>query len=416
MDEIKQHLKRTKEASYSLGSLSEMKRNAVLYSLSEAIKKSSDLILKENAKDLARMSSEDPRYDRLLLTEERLHAMAEDVLKVVHLSSPLHKILEDKKMPNGLHLQKITVPLGVIGVIYEARPNVSIDVFTLCFKAGNACVLKGGKEASQSNQALGDVIKNVLIEHHLNPEILYMMTPEREAVQVLLNAVGLVDVCIPRGSQALIEFVRNHSKIPVIETGAGIVHAYFDVSGDVFKGRAVIDNAKTRRVSVCNALDTLIIHQERLKDLRILLEPLKIKNVEIFADALSHQVLEGWYPEVLLHLACPKDFGREFLSHKMSLKTVGSSSEAIKHIMSHTSHHSEAIIAEDPDTISYFLEAVDAAVIYVNASTGFTDGGEFGLGSEIGISTQKLHARGPMGLEALTSYKWLAFGNGTVRT
>jgi len=415
MDKVEQGLKRVKDASYMLGTLEESTRQSVLESLSGAILKSSPRILEENAKDLARMSPSDAQYDRLLLTEERLQNIAKDVLKVMHFPPPLHRILEDKVMPNGLHLQKISVPLGVISVIYESRPNVTIDVFALGFKAGNACVLKGGKEAFHSNTVLVDIIHTVLKEHNLTPDILYLLPPHREVVSILLSAVGLVDVCIPRGSQGLIEFVRDHAKIPVIETGAGIVHTYFDASGCVLKGRAIIENAKTRRVSVCNALDTLIIHESRLKDLKILLEPLIAKNVEIFADSLSHETLEGWYPKNLLHPASPQSFGKEFLSSKMAIKTVNSSHAAVQHIMSHTSHHSEAIIAEDKATVTYFLNMVDAAVVYVNASTAFTDGGEFGLGAEIGISTQKLHARGPMGLEALTSYKWCVFGEGQIR-
>jgi glutamate-5-semialdehyde dehydrogenase len=416
MNDVIARIKKVKDASSALHALSEEKRNQVLLSLSDELLHATPVILQENAKDLALMPKEDPRYDRLLLTKERLQDMAKDVAKVASLPAPLGKILEEKTLPNGLHLQKISVPLGVIGIIYESRPNVTIDVFTLCFKAGNACILKGGKEAHHSNAVLTDIISKVLAKHKFNPDILYLMPPDRAATQALLEAKGLVDVCIPRGSQALIDFVRDNAKIPVIETGAGIVHTYFDASGDLAKGRKIIDNAKTRRVSVCNALDTLLIHRQRLNDLPALIEPLAAKNVEIFADKDSYEKLKGAYPEKLLHRAKPEDFGREFLAYKMSVKTVPSLEEALAHIREYTSHHSEAIIAEDTAAINSFLQQVDAAAVYANTSTAFTDGGQFGMGAEIGISTQKLHARGPMGLEALTSYKWLVYGDGQVRS
>ncbi|MCE9508174.1 MAG: glutamate-5-semialdehyde dehydrogenase [Alphaproteobacteria bacterium] len=415
MSDVTAHIKKVKDASFGLSLLNEEKCNQVLLSLAEELVISSALILQENARDLALMPKEDPRYDRLLLTEERLRGIAEDVIKVAALPSPIGKILEEKTLPNGLLLKKISVPLGVIGVIYEARPNVTVDVFALCFKAGNACILKGGKEAQHSNAVLADTIKKALVKHKINPDILYLMPPERAATQALLEAKGLVDVCIPRGSSALIDFVRDNAKIPVIETGAGIVHTYFDASGDLAKGRNIIDNAKTRRVSVCNALDTLLIHQKRLDDLTKLVAPLVAKNVEIFADAASFEKLKSTYPEKLLHHATPEDFGREFLAYKMSIKTVSSLEEALAHIRQHSSQHSEAIIAEDKAVAEAFLQQVDAAAVYANTSTAFTDGGQFGMGAEIGISTQKLHARGPMGLEALTSYKWLVYGDGQVR-
>jgi glutamate-5-semialdehyde dehydrogenase len=415
MNDVTAQIKKVKDASFGLSLLSEEKRNQVLLSLAEELIDSTPLILQENAKDLALMPKEDPRYDRLLLTGERLRGIAEDVIKVAALPSPTGRVLEEKTLPNGLRLKKISVPLGVIGVIYESRPNVTIDVFALCFKAGNGCVLKGGKEAHHSNAVLTDIIGKVLAKHKINTDILYLMPPERAATQTLLEAKGLVDVCIPRGSQALIDFVRDNAKIPVIETGAGIVHTYFDASGDLAKGRNIIDNAKTRRVSVCNALDTLLVHQKRLDDLPELVAALADKNVEIYADEASHAKLKGTYPEKLLHHATPEDFGREFLSYKMSVKAVASLEEALAHIRQHTSHHSEAVIAEDAAVAEAFLQQVDAAAVYANASTAFTDGGQFGMGAEIGISTQKLHARGPMGLEALTSYKWLVYGDGQVR-
>ena len=415
MDAIITKLKAVKETSYSLMVLDEAKRKEVLLSLAVNLRKACPQIIKENNKDLVLMAKDDPMYDRLLLSEERINAIADDVELVAALPHPLGTILDEKLLPNGLRIQKVSVPLGVVAVIYESRPNVTIDVFTLCFKTGNACILKGGQEAYHSNQYLMSIVNQTLQEQGISTNAVYLLPPEREATKTLLHATNLIDVCIPRGSQALINFVREHAKIPVIDTGAGIVHTYFDASGDLKKGRLIIDNAKTRRVSVCNALDTLVIHKRSLVNLDFLVELLATKNVELFADDLSYQALESSYPVKLLHKASPNDFGQEFLSYKMSIKTVASVEEAVKHIMHYTSGHSEAIIAEDPQVITYFLDHVDAAAVYVNTSTAFTDGGQFGMGTEIGISTQKLHARGPMALEALTSYKWLIFGNGQIR-
>lgn len=408
-------LNAVKIASRSLSMVDNTTRQNVLLTLAHALRKETPLLLQENQNDLARMEKQDPKYDRLLLTEERIDRIANDVEHVASLPFKLDKLLFEVKRPNGLIVQKRSTPLGVVAVIYESRPNVTIDVFALCFKSANACVLKGSKEAVHSNQKLTSIIQGALKEHHINEDVLYSLPPKREATRVLLNATGLVDVCIPRGSQALINFVREHAKIPCIETGAGIVHTYFDKSGDIEKARFIIFNAKTRRVSVCNALDTLIIHQDRLTDLPGLVDLLKDKNVILYADKQSHHVLSNHYPASLLHKACSDDFGQEFLSHKLAIKTVASLEDAVQHIMHHTSGHSEAILAEDEQAINAFLNQVDAAVIYVNASTAFTDGGEFGMGAEIGISTQKLHARGPMALEALTSYKWIIHGNGQVR-
>lgn len=415
MSAIKDLIKNVKTASRKLAQLSNEKRNKVLLTLSQELARNMNDILQENAKDLSQMSKADPRYDRLELTKARVDGIVADLLKVANLPSPVGRILVDKTMVNGLHLQKISIPLGVIGIIYESRPNVTIDVFSLCFKSGNGCILKGGKEAHHSNSIIIKLIKKALALNDVNQDVVYLMPPDREVVYDLLNAVGLVDVCIPRGSQSLINFVRENAKIPVIETGAGIVHTYFDLSGDINKGIAIIENAKTRRVSVCNALDTLVIHEERLKDLGELVKALTKKNVEIFADEMSYKTLLGHYPNHLLKQAKQEDFGTEFLSYKMSIKTVKNYEEAVTHIIHYTSGHSEAIIAEDPTVIEYFLDNVDAAAVYVNTSTAFTDGGEFGMGSEIGVSTQKLHARGPMGLEELTSYKWVIRGNGQIR-
>lgn len=415
IQEVTDQLKATKISSYSLSFVDGEKRNQILLELAKRLRSSVNQIIDANKRDLELMSKEDPKYDRLLLTKERIEAIAADVAMIATFPYPQKKILEQKKLPNGLKIQKVSVPLGVVAIIYESRPNVTIDAFTLCFKTGNACVLKGGKEAHHTNLILVSLIHQTLHEHHISEAIVYLLPLEREATHVLLQANQFVDVCIPRGSQSLINFVREHARIPFIETGAGIVHTYFDLSGDIKKGTLIIDNAKTRRVSVCNALDTLLIHKDRLIDLPLIVKPLAPKNVEIFADPLSYQAIKSFYPQQLLHKANPDDFGQEFLSYKMAIKTVESLEEAVNHIREYSSGHSEAIIAENQQTVAYFLDHIDAAAVYVNASTAFTDGGQFGMGAEIGISTQKLHARGPMSLDALSSYKWIVFGEGHIR-
>ncbi|MEI8186121.1 MAG: glutamate-5-semialdehyde dehydrogenase [Chlorobiaceae bacterium] len=412
---ITQQLKAVQQASREIVTLSDAAINSLLLDLAESIPMHQELILQANRKDLDRMDKTDPMYDRLLLNASRLEAIAEDIRNVAKLPSPLDLLLEKRTLPNGLDLKKVTVPIGVIGIIYEARPNVTFDVFALCLKSGNATVLKGGSDAMYSNIAIADLIHTILKKHSINPDTLYLLPAEREAAALMLNAVGFIDMIIPRGSQKLIDFVRNNSKVPVIETGAGIVHTYFDKSGDLDLGQKIIFNAKTRRPSVCNALDTLVIHQERLDDLAILLRPLREKKVVLFADETAYLKLQGSYPDALLHRAEPEHFGTEFLSLQMSIKTVASLEEALEHIAHYSSRHSEAIIAEDRETKECFLKRVDAAVVYANASTAFTDGAQFGLGAEIGISTQKLHARGPMALKELTTYKWIIEGNGQTR-
>jgi glutamate-5-semialdehyde dehydrogenase len=413
--DVSARLAKTKEAAHGLSALTDAQRSAVLHTLADMLESETAHILAENEKDLTQMDKADPRHDRLLLDAARIKAMADDVRKVAALPAPTGRVLEDRRLDNGLRLQRVSVPLGVVGVIYESRPNVTVDVFTLCFKAGNAVALKGGKEAAQSNAVLADIITRSLAAHKIDPATACLLPPDRAAAQALMHAVGLVDVCIPRGSQTLIDAVRATAKVPVIETGAGIVHAYVDASADIEKAREIIFNAKTRRVSVCNALDTLLLHKDRLADLPRLTERLAEKDVGIFADAQGHAALSGHYPAALLHRAAPEDFGREFLSHKMSIGVVNSLDDALAHIRKYSSRHSEAIVAEDGGAIDRFLQSVDAAAVYANASTAFTDGAQFGLGAEIGISTQKLHARGPMALEALTSYKWIIRGAGQVR-
>jgi len=389
--------------------------NQVLEDLAAAAIAQTDHLLQENQKDLDRMDPANPNYDRLKLTAERIQDIADDIVNVAHLENPLGHILSEKTMPNGLHISKITVPLGVVGIIYEARPNVTFDVFALCFKTGNACVLKGGSDAAYSNKAIIEVIHQVLIKHDIDVNVVTLLPTERKAANAMFNAVGYIDVLIPRGSQSLINQVRQNSKVPVIETGAGIVHTYFDESGDLKKGTDIIFNAKTRRVSVCNALDCLIIHSSRLNDLPAIAVPLGEAQVELFADEPAYAILKDYYPPKHLHKAKPEHFGTEFLSLKLAIKTVDRFDEALEYIAIHSSKHSEAIISEDTGNIETFLNRVDAAAVYVNASTAFTDGAQFGLGAEIGISTQKLHARGPMGLQELTSYKWLVKGDGQIR-
>jgi len=414
--DLKLIFENTQIASRALGLLSAEKIQQVLQDLADAAVAQTAFLVQENAKDLAQMHPEDPKYDRLKLTDARIQAIADDIRNVARLPSPLGKVLLQKELPNKLELTKVTVPLGVIGVIYEARPNVTFDVFALCLKAGNACILKGGSDAAASNQAIMAVIHQVLIQHQLNTNMVALLPPDRSATEALLQAIGYVDVLIPRGSQALIDFVRQNAKVPVIETGAGIVHTYFDETADVEKGKVIIHNAKTRRVSVCNALDCLLIHQDRLADLPALTAPLAEAQVQLFADGPALAVLKASYPAALLKAATAEHFGTEFLSLKMAIKTVDNLEAALEHIANHSSKHSEAIISEDASNIEKFLNGVDAAAVYANASTAFTDGAQFGLGAEIGISTQKLHARGPMGLEELTSYKWVVKGTGQVRS
>lgn len=402
-------------AGRSLIKLSEQTVNAVLIRLSEELVLNTGQLLAENQKDLDRMQDKDPKYDRLKLTTQRIKDIAAEIKNVATLSSPLGKLLESRTMQNGMHIRKVSVPMGVIGIIYEARPNVTADVFSLCIKSGNACILKGGSDASFSNAAVVQLIKSVLRQFDINENCVELLPPTREAAAELLRAVGYVDVIIPRGSQQLINYVRENAKVPVIETGAGIVHAYFDETGDLEKGSAIVLNAKTRRVSVCNALDCLIIHSSRLPELPKLVQQLADKNVLLYADEAAYNTLENNYPSTLLSKATDTHFGTEFLDYKMAVKTVAAINEAIEHITKFSSKHSETILSENEENIAQFLNEVDAAVVYANVSTAFTDGAQFGLGAEIGISTQKLHARGPMALAEICSYKWMVTGDGQIR-
>ena len=403
--------RKTKDASLYLAQLSDADKSAVLHAVADAIKHDTDTLLEANAADLSRMEKSNPLYDRLLLTPSRLDNIASDMRHVACLSSPLGHITCERTLDNGLHLRRVSVPFGVIGVIYEARPNVTFDVFALCLKSGNACILKGGKDADDSNKAAVRLIKDVLEKHGISPDIINLMPATHEATHEMLNAVGYVDLCIPRGGKRLIEFVRDNARIPVIETGAGVVHAYFDKYGDLEMGKAIVNNAKTRRVSVCNALDCLLIHKDRLPDLKALCQPMA-GRVTIYADKRAAEMLDD-------AILCADDdmdvYGREWMDYKMSVKTVDTIEDALSHIRRYSSGHSECIITDDEASAELFRQHVDAACVYVNAPTSFTDGAQFGLGAEIGISTQKLGPRGPMGLNEMTTYKWLIDGHGQTR-
>ena len=445
--ELKETFQQVKTASKTLGLLTDEQRNEVLKAVADAIIAETPALLKANAEDLAKMDKANPLYDRLQLTEQRLQDIAADMRHVSTLPSPLGRILKDKTLDNGLHLQRVAVPFGVIGMIYEARPNVTFDVFSLCFKSGNACVLKGGKDANYSNTASIELIHKVLITFGINPAVATLLPATHEATGEMLNAVGYIDLCIPRGGKKLIQFVRDTAKVPVIETGAGVVHCYFDKDGDLEMGKRIITNAKCRRVSVCNALDCLLIHESRLSDLPALCEGLAEKQTKIHADAKAYEALKGHYPDTLLYKAEESEakmqeaglltadcksadateksadskeksssiWNTEWLSMQMGIKTVASEDEALDHISTYGSGHSESIVSNNEAAQKKFQAMVDAACVYVNAPTSFTDGAQFGLGAEIGISTQKLGARGPMALEEITTYKWLITGNGQVR-
>ena len=408
--------KRVKSASKSLALLTDQQRNDILLAVADAIIDQQDRILAANAGDLAKMGPKNPLYDRLQLTHKRLADIAGDMRNVASLPSPLGFITKEKTLPNGLRLHRVSVPFGVIGMIYEARPNVTYDVFSLCFKSGNACVLKGGSDADLSNQASVELIHEVLQRFGINPDVVTLLPATHEATGEMLNAVGYIDLCIPRGGRRLIDFVRDTARIPVIETGAGVVHTYFDKDGDLEMGKAIICNAKTRRVSVCNALDTLLVHEQRLGDLAELVKPLHDHKVMLYADAPAYQLLTGHYPDILLQPTTEESFDTEFMDYKMNVVTVSSLDEALAHIDQHGSGHSEAIITQNEQTARQFQQHVDAACVYWNAPTSFTDGAQFGLGAEIGISTQKLGPRGPMALEEITTYKWIIEGEGQVRS
>ena len=412
--QLKETFERVKRASKSLALLSDGQRNEILNAVADAIINNKVRILDANAQDLAKMSKDNPLYDRLQLTDSRLEGIASDMRNVATLPTPLGHITKQKTLPNGLRLCRVSVPFGVIGMIYEARPNVTFDVFSLCFKSGNACVLKGGKDADCSNREEVALIHEILEKYGVSPDVVALLPATHEATGEMLNAVGYVDLCIPRGGRKLIDFVRDTARVPVIETGAGVVNTYFDEEGDLDMGKAIINNAKTRRVSVCNALDCLLIHESRLPDLPALCEKMAEKNVIIYADEKAFAALSGKYP--YLEYATEDSFGTEFMDYKLAIKTVASLDEALDHIDANGSGHSESIITMNEATARKFQAHVDAACVYWNVPTSFTDGAQFGLGAEIGISTQKLGPRGPMALEEICTYKWLIEGEGQIRS
>lgn len=410
-----EHFKRAKAASLTLPTLSDDKRNTILQAVARTIETQIPQLLEANARDLARMDRNNPLYDRLLLTPERLTDIASDMRHVSTLPSPLGRTLKETTLPNGLHLRRVSVPFGVIGMIYEARPNVTFDVFSLCFKSGNACVLKCGKDAEASCLAGVKLIHDVLRQYGIDESAVELLPATHEATDEMLQAVGYIDICIPRGGKRLIQAVRDKARVPVIETGAGVVSTYIDSEADIKIAADIVLNAKTRRVSVCNALDCLLVHSALLPQLSQLCAPMAAKQVTLYADERAFEALRGHYPTTLLQAADNNTFGTEFLDYKLAIKTVDSCEEAMKHIAIYDSGHSEAIVTENAETALAFQMAVDATCVYVNAPTSFTDGAQFGLGAEIGISTQKLGPRGPMALEEITTYKWLIDGHGQIR-
>ena len=413
--DIKSQLQNVRNASRLLLHVSDETIAKILCAVADEAVAQMDTILLANQQDLNRMDPANPKYDRLKLTSERIQGIAADMRNVAQLPSPVGRVLKDTVRPNGLKIKQVSVPFGVIGIIYEARPNVSFDVFSLCLRSHNACVLKGGSDAQVTNEAIIEVVHSVLERFGIDIHVVELLPGDRESTAEMLHARGLVDLIIPRGSSSLIRFVRDNATVPVIETGAGICHTYFDALGDVTKGRPIINNAKTRRVSVCNALDCVLLHRSRLACLPELCSPLADSNVIIYADDEAYASLQGYYPDNLLQHAQPDNFGTEFLDYKMAIKTVASLDEAIDCINTVASGHSECIVTEDKKTADRFCSEVDAACVYWNAPTSFSDGAQFGLGAEIGISTQKMHARGPMALEAITTYKWVIEGEGQIR-
>ncbi len=412
---LQESLVRCKDASRASAQLSADQINATLTRLAAILRASHAPILAANQRDLAEMERNNPLYDRLLLNVSRLDEIADSIDQLVQLPCPQGELLTENVRPNGLRIEKRRVPFGVIAVIYEARPNVSLDVFSLCFKSGNTCVLKGGSDAYQTNACLVALIRDVLQQQGLSPEMVQLLPPGRESTQELLHAVGLIDLLIPRGSQSLINYVREQARVPVIETGAGICHCYVDAAADSSVAGRVVTNAKTRRVSVCNALDCLLIHHTQLANLPSICSGLIAHELRLHADEHALDALAGAYPRHLVERADEASYGREFLDYQLSIRTVWDVEEAIAHITRYSSQHSEAIITEDAAIAQYFTRCIDAACVYVNASTAFTDGAQFGFGAEIGISTQKMHARGPMALNELTSYKYVIYGEGQIR-
>ena len=415
MNDLNKIFRQAKDASRRMTEFDDRTLSAAIVTLADLVDDNIEMLLAANAEDLSLMDKTNPLYDRLMLTESRLRDIAVSLRNVAALESPVGEVVERRTLPNGIDLKKVRVPFGVVGVIYEARPNVTFEVFSLCLKSGNVSLLKGGHDAEHSNRAAMTLIADALSRHGLPGGSAILLPSTHDATKAMLEAVGYVDVCIPRGGRRLIDLVRDMAKVPVIETGAGIVHAYFDRDGDLDIGRKVVLNAKTRRVSVCNALDTLLIDRERLCDLASLCKELAAKSVELHADSEAYTALEGSYPSELLVHADDKDWSTEWMDYKMGVRTVGGIEDAIAHIALHGSGHSETIITENINAAKRFQRDVDAACVYVNLPTSFTDGGQFGLGAEIGISTQKLGPRGPMGLREITTTRYLLTGRGQTR-
>jgi len=415
MNSIHQQLIQARQAKKAMGMLTLSQKKQLLEAISELLVVHQDAIISENKKDLDRMDPQDPKYDRLKLTVDRIQVLADSVIDVANLDDPTGKVLLQKTLENGLQIEKRSVALGVVGVIYESRPNVTVDVVALCIQSGNVCLLRGGSDAWFTNSYLVSLIRQAIEAAGINPDIVQLLPTARELMGELLTAKDYVDILIPRGSQALIDYVRDHAKVPVIETGAGVCHTYVDETADLDKAARIVANAKISRPSVCNALDTVLVDQRVAGPLLTKLVPyFAAHQVEVYADPQAFQSLENaGYPH--LQHATEDDFGREFLDLKCSVKVVEGLEDALDHIATYSSKHSECIVSTDPAHIDTFLQTVDAAAVYANASTRFTDGGEFGLGAEIGISTQKLHARGPFALEKLVTEKWVVKGDGQIR-
>lgn len=407
------NIKKTHTASGSLLSVRDIQLRKLLRSLADELNNSIPAILKANAKDLAKQSADNPRIDRLMLDEKRIRAIAASIRNIAKLPDPSGKILEKKTLHNGLKLEKIAVPLGVVGAIYESRPNVTFDIAALCLRSRNACVLKGSNEADHTNKAAVGLIKKVLRSYGMDADLVTLLPPDREVVEVMFTATKYLDVLIPRGSDGLIRYVRKHSLVPVIETGAGVCHIYVESKANLSRALEIVVNAKTSRPSVCNAVDTILVDKKIASGFLKKLAPLfAAKEVEIFAGKPETVLLKG-YP--FLTPATTADYGREFLSLKCAIKVVDGIEEALNHIATYSTKHSESILSEDKKACEYFIRNVDSAVVYSNASTRFTDGEVFELGAEIGISTQKLHARGPFALEKLVTEKWIVRGSGQIR-
>ncbi len=415
METIKPLLQKVRAASWGVQRLNDAQKKDLLMRLAVLVEDAQEQIIQENQKDLVRMADDDPKKDRLLLTPERIQGLADSLRDVANLEDPTGRVLSDKVLDNGLSVTKISVPIGVVGIIYESRPNVTIDVAALCLRSGNACVLRGGSDAFYSNSCLVGLIHQALASMEVNTDCICLLPTDRKFVKELLEAVDEVDILIPRGSQQLIDFVRENASVPTIETGAGVCHTFVSQHADLEKAAQIVVNAKVSRPSVCNALDTLLVAKEVANDLLpSLIDGFTPQQVGVYADASSFDILkEANYPH--LHQAEEADFGREFLSYNCSIKVVNDLEEALLHIRKYSSKHSEAIVSENKEECERFLQEIDAAAVYANASTRFTDGGVFGLGAEIGISTQKLHARGPFALEKLTTEKWVVRGDGQTR-